>query len=212
MSENKRDCVFLVADKTMKEVFKAFLTREEFHQSLGCAPFEFDPEEDLVAESTDNAVFHRADLLLRQYELSHRRAVVALDAEWDGSPGVEAIVAGIQEKLRTRGWEHYAVIVIEPELEAWIWQDNPHVHTALRYCGKKGLREWLKETGEWPEGSPKPLNPKAAMRKVLGHTRTPWSASIHKRVASRVSVRGCLDPAFQRLAETFRMWFPENRE
>jgi hypothetical protein len=45
MAGKLRDCIFWVADNTMAEVFKTFLTREKFHLSLGCGPFEFDPRE-----------------------------------------------------------------------------------------------------------------------------------------------------------------------
>ncbi len=206
MSDAKRDCIFLVADRTMAEVFKGFLEREEFHRSLGCGAFDFDPSQDLIVESSDPAVFHRAHLLLEPYQRSYRHALVALDAAWGGSPGAAAITAGIEEKLRSR-WEHCAVIVIDPELEAWIWQDSPHVATAFRYRAKRLLREWLRDTGDWPADASKPPDPKAAVEKVLRYTRTPRSAAVYRRIVSRISVRSCGDPAFNKLAETLRRWF-----
>lgn len=35
----KTDCVFLLADKQMKETFDGFLGRDKFHFSLGTRPF-----------------------------------------------------------------------------------------------------------------------------------------------------------------------------
>ncbi len=206
MSEAKRDCVFLVADRTMAEVFRGFLGRDEFHRSLGSGAFEFDPSQDLVVESSDPAVFHRAHYLLEPYQSSHQHAVVVLDTAWAGSPGAAAITTGIEEQLRPR-WEHFVVVAIDPELEAWIWQDSPHVATALRYRTPQPLRDWLKNTGDWPANVSKPPDPKAAVEKVLRYTRTPRSAAVYRRIVSRISVRSCEDPAFHKLAATLRGWF-----
>jgi hypothetical protein len=205
----KRDCVFLLADHTMAEVFRAFLGRNQFHQSLGCSTFVFDPTQDIVVDEagSDPGVYNRAHLLLEPYQNSHEHAVVVLDAAWDGSPGSFAIATGIEENLRSR-WEFYAVVVIDPELEAWIWQDNQHVAEALHYRGNLSLREWLKQSGDWPEGHTKPPDPKAAIEKALRYTRIPRSAAVYRKVVSRISVHDCTDPAFHKLTERLRTWFP----
>lgn len=205
----KRECIFLLADHTMSEVFKAFLQRDKFHQSLGCGAFTFDPKQDIFVDELGNdpGVYNRAHLLLESFQNSHSRAVVVLDAAWEGSPGAEMIINGIETNLRSR-WEHYAVVVIDPELEAWIWQDNDHVANAFHYRSPLSLREWLKQSGDWPEGCAKPPDPKAAVEKVLRHTRTPRSAALYRNVVNRISTRGCTDPAFVRLVETLRAWFP----
>jgi hypothetical protein len=205
----KRDCVFLLADHTMAEVFKAFLGRTQFHQSLGCGAFTFDPNHDIVVDEAGNdpGVYNRAHLLLEPYQNSYHRAVVVLDAAWEGSPNATAIATGIEENLRGR-WENYIVVVIDPELEVWIWQDNQHVAEAFRYRGNPPLREWLKQSGDWPEGHTKPTDPKAAVEKVLRYTRTPRSAAVYRKVVSRISVHSCTDPAVRKLVERLRMWFP----
>jgi hypothetical protein len=49
-----RDCVFLVADKTMRETFLGFLSRANRCDQLRCGPFEFDPNEDLFFAAGQN--------------------------------------------------------------------------------------------------------------------------------------------------------------
>lgn len=210
----KRDCVFLVADLTMGEVIKGFLSRDASHLSLGCRALDFDPLQDVIVDESghDPGVYNRAHLLLGPYVRTYERAVVVLDAAWEGSPGADAIAAGIAERMRPFWEDRFAVIVIYPELEVWIWQDSPHVAEAFRYRGPVGLRTWLAETGDWPDGHQKPPDPKAAVERVLRHTRTPRSAAVYRKIACRVSVKGCVDPAFLLLAETLRQWFPEESQ
>lgn len=206
-----RDCVFWVADNTMAQVFQAFLTRNRFHLSLGCRGFQFDPKEDLFAHSggNDPGLYVRAHNLVAPFARTHRYAVVALDAAWDGSPGAREIEEYVTANL-TAIWpaERVRVIVIDPELESWVVQDSPHVATAFRYDGATPLRTWLCDNGHWPAESIKPPDPKAAIDAVCRLTRTARSGALYGKVVARVSVKNCVDPAFRRLADTLRQWFP----
>ncbi|MEN8217565.1 MAG: hypothetical protein ABFS56_14585 [Pseudomonadota bacterium] len=67
------------------------------------------------------------------------------------------------------GWEkdRFVVIVIDPELEAWMWQDNPHIAKAFGFNKSSSLRDWLCSQGLWPLDSPKPPDPKLAFEKTL---------------------------------------------
>ena len=85
----------------------------------------------IVAPTKDPGVYGTAHELLRPYERSHQRAVVIVDADWDGSPGAAAIREHISQRLAD-GWKEFAVIVIEPELEAWLMNDNPHLARIFR--------------------------------------------------------------------------------
>jgi hypothetical protein len=211
MPETTRDCVFWVADSTMAEVFKAFLTREKYHLSLGCGRFEFDPREDLFpnAGGNDPGLYVRAHQLVAPYARTHKYAVVALDASWDGSPNPAQIEDHVSKNL-AEVWPSgcYRVIVIEPELEAWVLHDSPHVATAFRYSGPSPMRHWLRDNGHWPDGSAKPPDPKTAVEALCRFTRTPRSAAVYGKVVSRITVKNCVDTAFRQLADTLRQWFP----
>jgi hypothetical protein len=131
-----------------------------------------------------------------------------LDTAWEGSPGARAIADGIAGNLKGR-WCEYAVVVIDPELEAWIWQDNPHVSRGLGHTNaQQSLRALLAASGEWPNGHDKPPRPKEVVERVLRSNRIPRSAAIYRQIAGRVSVNACTDQAFQALIQTLRGWFP----
>jgi hypothetical protein len=200
-----RDVAFLVADSGMVEMVRGFLDRPHPGRRLGCGDFTFDATADLVVAPTrDSGVYHTARELLRPYERSHRRAVVILDNAWEGSPGVSKIEMRIAETL-TDVWEYFVVIVIDPELEAWVWQDNPNVANALK-C-RSDFRDVLQRHGHWPEGATKPPDPKAALDHLRRRHGADRSNAAFRRLAAGISVAGCADPAFIRLRETLRDWF-----
>lgn len=203
----KRDVVFLVADAAMEQMLRGFLGRQQAHRSLGCGPFEFSPARNvdlLVAPTKDPGVYSTARELLRPYERSHQRAVAMLDVAWEGSPGADAIRRHVGDEL-SDAWDQFAVIAIEPELEAWVWQDNPHVARALKCC--PDFRTVLQRADLWPDGSPKPPDPKAALEFLRRRHRADPSNAAFCRLAEQISVKGCVDPAFVQLRDTLRAWF-----
>lgn len=208
-----RDCLFLVADKDMEGMLKGFFGRDRFHLSLNCGPFQFQAGQDLLVAHglNDPGLYGRANELLKSYRGTHRHAVVMLDAQWDGSPGAETIRGRIQAHLLDAGWleNDACAVVIDPELESWVWQENPHICSALGYGQEfSRLRGELASRNFWPAEAAKPPNPKEAMEWVLRTARKPRSSSIYQQMAARVSVKGCTDPAFLSLLAALRRWFP----
>jgi len=209
-----RPCVVLVAASNMAATFMGFFGRNRWHLSLGCAPFDFDDSVggDLIVDEggNDPGVFTKGHELLRPYQRSHERALVVLDAEWEGSPGRTVIERHITINLIATGWAANAVkvIAIDPELENWLWQDNPNVAQALRYEGQMALRRWLEQHQWWPTDAAKPPRPKEAAEWVLRQTRQPRSSSIYQALAERISVSGCTDAAFLEMRAQLRTWFP----
>ena len=201
------DCIFLLADGQMEAVFRGFLERSDFDKRLHVSAFTF---ETAVAPNKDPGVYNDADIILRPYQKTHRFAVVVLDNDWEGSPGIAMMQAKIAEKLLLSGWEQerFEIIVINPELENWIWQDSPHIAEVFRFKLHASLREWLREQHLWESGDPKPARPKEAVEKTLRATRTPVSGDLYRRITARVGIRNCLDPAFQTLCAALQLWFP----
>lgn len=210
----KRDCVILVADSNMAAAFRGYFGRNQWHQSIGCALFDFNPDigGDLIVDEggNDPGVYTKGHELLRPFQETHKRAVVVLDCEWGGSPGKTHIVQHITANLESSGWAKNAVrvIAIDPELENWFWQDNPHVAAALRYKGQPALRQWLEQSGLWPQGLAKPPRPKEAVEWALRQTKQPRSSAIYQRLASCIGIHGCTDNAFTELHSTLKSWFP----
>lgn len=54
----------------------------------------------------------------------------------------------------------------------------------------------------------KPTRPKEALEAVFPACRLPRSAANYRRIAERVSLSRCVDPAFGRLRKTLQRWFP----
>jgi hypothetical protein len=207
-----KDCVFLLADGNMRAAFEGFLTRPDFNRRLSCGGFEFDQNTDLIVASGDNdpGLFVRGHELLRPFQHTHKHAMIVLDAQWDGSPGREAIVAHMTEQILQTGWMKDAVkvIVIDPELENWIWQRNDHVAQGLGFADKSFLMAEPVVREVWPDDQGKPSSPKETLEEVLWKQRIPRSSSIYKNITSRVSVRACRDFAFLELKDVLQTWFP----
>ena len=196
----------------MQSVFEGFLTRTGFCQSLGCGAFDFDPLLDLIVAAGDNdpGLYIRGHELLRPFQASHHRAVIVLDAAWEGTPGAEAITEHLTGQIEATGWnrEAFRVIVIDPELENWIWQQNDHVARGLGFDSRQALMADPHLQQAWPEGQTKPNTPKEILETLLRKRRIPRSSAIYKQITSQVAVRRCQDDAFRLLLETLRGWFP----
>ncbi len=121
----------------------------------------------------------------------------------------EAIEADLESQLAKTSWgQRAAVIVLAPELEAWVWSDSPHVEAELGWSGRlPSLREWLLGKGFLESGQAKPARPKEAVEAVLWETRKPRSSAIYQALATKVSLKGCNDRAFNKLKAVLHGWF-----
>ncbi|MBW8067235.1 MAG: hypothetical protein GJU73_07290 [Ferrovum sp.] len=208
-----RDCLFLVADKNMEGMLKGFFSRDAFHRALDCGHFDFVPRHDLVVAHglNDPGLYTRANELLQTFSNTHRHAVVIVDADWDGSPGKDAISSRLSAHLNSAGWTNDSGcgVVLDPELENWVWQDSPHVCSVLGYKGAfSELRTTLENQGFWQENETKPDRPKEAVEWVLRQSKIGRSSSIYQQLAMRVTTRGCTDAAFDKLRNALLQWFP----
>lgn len=217
MTNEKRDCLFYVADRAMADVIDGFMARGQLEGRIGCRSFRFDFDEDVLEAARlgmghDGGVFKHCHRMLQEngYMETHERLVVMLDQQFGGERPADEIRGEILERLQSNGWsdDKADVVVINPELEVWVWQDNPHVTAILGYSGGGSLRDALLNTKEWPEGQHKPTNPKDLFKAVCRRHGTPYNTSLYRDIVERVSVRHCTDPAFQQIAGTLQRWFP----
>lgn len=204
-----RELVILVADGTMRAVFSAFFERQ-FHRVLSCAPFDFNPRLDLFNNplEKDGGVHLRCHEILRPYLNTHRRALVVLDQQFGGERPAEEVRLEIEQRLNANGWAGRATAaVIEPELEVLLWQDNVNVERALRHQGGS-LRQLLAADGRWPEGALKPLAPKDVIQTLIRANRAGPFVVVYSQIVGAISTAGCVDPAFHRVRDALRAWFP----
>jgi hypothetical protein len=219
-----RDCVFLVADSHMQAAFTSFLSLEHKAQKLGCGPFRFNAESDLVLAGNDPAVHRRGHELLRPYLRTHRYAVLALDFAFGHQLQPSEITSELTKNMQGVGWDlsRFVVILIVPELEQWFWQDDPSVQEEVllrdlspaERAAQGSLRAFLASQSDghhslWPPDQPKPRDPKEAMqRAMVAFRRRSSPPAIFGEVFRRVSVTRCQDPAFCTLRTALATWFP----
>lgn len=200
------DLIVLVADKDMELTVSGLLARP---QALAMRRVEFDiyrhPQRD------PGCRLRSADFL-RSFSRQYAHALVMFDR--DGCGGGKALrqelESTVEERLGGAGWRDRAVaIVVDPELENWVWSDSPEVAQVLGWeAAVTTLRTWLENEGFRDPGEAKPRRPKEAMEHALRHVRRPRSSSLFFELARSVSVRRCTDPAFEKFKHTMQEWFP----
>jgi hypothetical protein len=201
-----RDLVVLVADSGQQHVIQALLSRPP---ALGIREVTF---EIVVHPQRDPGCYGDAVEILRVFTRTHERALVVFDRHGSGhddSPRAQ-LEEDVERILEVNGWaDRVCAVTIDPELEVWIWSDSPHVDKVLGWADRSpSLREWLRTEGLWPAGEAKPGEPKAAYERALREAKKPKSAALFADLAARVSTARCTDPAFTKLRDTLRRWFP----
>lgn len=202
----KLDLVCLVADKNMEATLAGLFSRP---RSLGIRQIA---TEVLVHHHRDPGCFHSPEDLLAGYSSEAQNALVVLDYAWEGVPAdsAESLESQIESRLAPLDLFPWAVpVVIDPELESWVWGPSPHVDNALGWRGRSpGLRDALQAQGLWPPEATKPPDPKAAVEWAARQAGIPRSSSIYRQIARRASTQRCEDRAFRRFRTTLQRWFP----
>lgn len=202
-----RDLFVLTADRDMLEVMMGLLQRT---QPLGIGQIEcaFDRH-----RLRDPGCRVDASRRLRPYINEYRYALVVFDKHGCGRDDASRrdIQLEVERDLSRNGWEGRAkAIVIDPELEAWVWNKSNLVPRILGWTeGYGALRSWLDSRDLWPENAVKPPDPKRAMRGALREKSRSVSSSVFGQLAKSVSLQSCKCPAFKELKKTLQNWFPK---
>lgn len=200
------DLFILVPGRDERAVLSAILSRPK---SLGIRPVTWRIEQ---YEGRDGGCRVRAHEYLRTVLKQAAYALVVFDREGCGrEQGTrEELEQEVEARLASSGWgDRAAAVVIDPELEIWVWSDSPRVGEVLGWREESlGLREWLTEQGFLRSGQIKPDRPKEAVGRILGRIRRPRSSQIYAGLAQRVSLDRCTDPAFRKLRHLLTNWFP----
>ena len=89
-----------------------------------------------------------------------RHAMLVFDFDGSGVGVTSAIELEqqLEDELRKVGWsDNAAAIVVEPEIEAWVWANSPNVARVLGWADDPSLRDWLRLQGILNSGEPKPV-------------------------------------------------------
>lgn len=203
-----KDLVALVADKDMEHALKGLLSRPK---ALGIRLIE---AEILVHPQHDPACARNGVRFLSGWPAQYRKALLMFDFEGCGLErrnSREEIQNRLDREFAATDWGGRAkTIVLQPELETWVWNDSPHVDDVIGWRGRDpDLRRWLLEREFLGEGQSKPSRPKEAFLAALREARKPKSANLYRQIAERVSLSRCRDDSFLKLADLLRQWFPQ---
>jgi hypothetical protein len=201
MSKKRRDLIALVADKDIEATLRGVLSRPE---ALGIRPIDVEIKVD--SQGHDPGCRLRASETLRGLESRFDYALVVYDHEGSGKESVDAVSLEREggELLVKAGWSNARVIVIEPEVERWLWSEPHHLAELIGWRFKTSLEDYLREENHDLKGQPK-----AAFQEALRRAQRPESSSNFSSMAKRVSLAHCGDPAFVRLRDSLRAWFKE---
>lgn len=210
-----KDLVCLVADGEMEAAVKGFFENPAFERKLECKKFTFTPQGDLIKHPrNDPGVYHEAHHYLRGYLETHQYAVVMLDRECGLKLSANEMRQDIHANMMSAGWpeDRFHIVVIEPELEAFAWQENTRaLEQALGYQGDEGsLRQWIADQGHWPVGEPSPADPKTALDHIIGSRlsgKRKARSAVFRNFAKNASLRHCSNDAFGALQLCLQGWF-----
>jgi hypothetical protein len=200
------DLYVLVADLDQQQALQALLGSRA--ESLGIRGVRFEVTKH---PQRDGGCFTGAPALLQTLQSQAAHAIVVLDREGCGAEdkSAEEIESDLDARLTSSGWGSRArSVVIDPEIEIWVWSSSPHVDDTLGWTGRSPtLREWLVRQGFLQASEDKPARPKEALRAALRESQMRPSAALFAQLAERVGLERCRDRSFRRLRETLSSWF-----
>ena len=201
------DLIILVPCLDIDAVLKKLLLR---HKALGIRKIRFDTKRHVLKK--DSGCLLEADAMLRSLHSSYNHALVIFDHDGCGQEKKtrEDLEIQVKERLAKSGWDDRAEsVVIDPELEVWLWTGSPNVDKFLGWESRKpDLRSELRRMDLWPEDRLKPPDPKRAAHWAMEQTNVKPMSSFYGRIAEKASFKGCTDPSFLKLKKTLQMWFP----
>jgi hypothetical protein len=199
-----RDLVVLAADKSIQFALRGALSRAE---ALGIRPITFDFR--VHAGRDGGARSSGADVLRSQRRL-FGHSLLVLDFEGCGARAGQTaldVEAELDAEL-SLVWQGQAkAIVIDPELETWVFGSDNALQTALAWPLHQSIRAWLRERGHSIGAHGKPVAPKAAFDALVAVHKMPRSSAIYESITSLISLATCQDAGFQRLRSTLQRWF-----
>ena len=208
MNPGEQDLIILAADKDAKFALEGVLSRPE---RLGVRSVRYRIEQHPMR---DGGCRSQGVAFLRTFHGQFKHSLLIFDHEGCGVEGESAgaIETRMETEMDKAGWEgQSAVIVIEPELDAWVWSDSPHVSDILGWkTQSQDLRAWLESEGWIVQGAIKPHRPKEALEVALRKAKKPRTAILYRDLAENVSLRGCTDRAFAKLRSSLLRWFKES--
>jgi hypothetical protein len=198
-----KDLVVMVADKNAQFALRGALNRPE---ALGIRRIQF---EFRVHPGRDGGARKSGPEMLALERGRFKHGLLVMDFEGSGTScdNAEELEAELDARLQPHWTDRAKAIVIEPEVDAWMWGSNNALRESFRWEGRRRIRDWLRDQGYQFSDQEKPERPKEALEAVLRYCKLPRSSALYQEIASKLSLPRCVDPAFQRLRSQLIRWF-----
>ena len=208
LSSFDKDLIVVTADSQMHLTVETLLNHRRPALAIG------DFSVDMVTHpNQDPGCRTDAGRLLNPRRQTHGRAMVLFDFDGCGERSLspEDLETSLETQFANQGWgpDRVTFVVIEPELESWIFgASSLQIERAVGWSQELSIRDQLMANGYLSPGSSKPSDPKAAIESVLYQQKRPRSGRLFADLARTVSLARCQDRAFQKFRATLQRWFP----
>ncbi len=200
-----KDLIILVADQNMRDCIDGLMPR--FHHVLNTSRINYDI---FVHTNRDPGCRTQSSDFLKTFQKKYKFSLVIFDKEGCGKESLTRteLEEDVEKTLSFNGWANRSkAIVIDPELENWIWIKSPRLAEIINWENTESLYQWLEEQGYLAINNTKPNSPKEAFEKALYISKKRRSSSIYKQIATQVSFKTCIDLSFLKLKDTINNWF-----
>lgn len=198
-----KDLVLLVADKNAEYALKGALERTH---RLGIRPITFE----FRSHPGDGGVRKIGPEILARERQRFSHALLIFDFEGSGADcDAATLEAKLDERLQVVWQDRAKAIVIEPEVDVWMWGSDNAIRDVVGWPHDDTIRNWLGQNGFEFQANDKPIRPKESLEAVTREANQPRSSALYQQIASNISLRNCTDAAFQRLRQQLINWFPE---
>jgi hypothetical protein len=204
---DKQDLIILLADLDAENAIRSLL--ELRATELNIRPVALEIKRHYLR---DSGCFRLAHEFVRSYLRTHSHALVVFDRHGSGKDieSPEEIEVIVENRLVQNGWTHEncACVVMDPELEIWVWAQSAEVARILGFGSTTvDMNAFLSAKKLLKEGQDKPPDPKKAVEQCLKRAKKPHSARIFSELAGIVPFEGCRDRAFLKFRRTLEAWF-----
>lgn len=206
-----KDLLVYTADADAQAVIQAILKR---HQSLGIHEVDAEVKRHPLR---DSGIIQSGAELVRMEKGHYGKVLLMWDYHGSGRERrqtVEQSRAEIQDKLDTYTWKGKSTtVILDPELEEWLWHNLPSIATHLRWSVPKleqAIENFILSSGHSRDvifqDYPKELF-EFVMRNEAKRTISPRD---FEQIAQRASLRDWeTSPSFRTLSKILKTWFPK---
>lgn len=197
------DLVILVPDKNAHYAVQGALRRPI---SLGIRPITWTFR---VHPGRDGGVRKIGPEMLAMEQGRSSHTLLLVDFEGCGTETLTGLELehSLDERLRVHWGDRAKAVVVEPEIDIWMWGSDSVVAEVLQWTLDRGAREWLASRGWRFNERGKPERPKEALQHLVREIGRARSSSLYQEITSRIGLRRCEDPSFVRLREQLQAWF-----